>query len=75
MQTPVNFDQIGEDRIVYIRPVDVAELPDDIRSQAGPAKQIYAVHDANGERLALVQNRRLAFHLARENQFAPVNVH
>ena len=37
--------------------------------------QIYAVHSPNGERLALVKDRKLAFALARQNDFAPVNVH
>ena len=63
--------------IVYIRPVKVEDLPDELRLQATVqgSENLYAVHDENGERLALVQGRRLAFMLARENDFAPVNVH
>jgi hypothetical protein len=37
--------------------------------------EIYAVHDADGQRLALVKDRTLAFVLARQNDFAPVSVH
>jgi hypothetical protein len=37
--------------------------------------QIFAVHSADGERLALVRDRELAFVLARQNDLAPVNVH
>jgi len=33
------------------------------------------VHDAAGERLALVADRKLAFLLARQNDLAPVTVH
>jgi len=33
------------------------------------------VHDSDGQRLALVKNRKLAFALARQNDLAPVNVH
>ena len=36
---------------------------------------LYAVHDAQGTRLALVKDRELAFVLARQNDLAPVNVH
>ncbi|MYA88929.1 MAG: DUF1150 family protein, partial [Boseongicola sp. SB0662_bin_57] len=36
---------------------------------------VYAVHSSDGERLALVKDRSLAFILARQNDLAPVNVH
>lgn len=63
------------ERIVYVRPVDVAELPDEVRAQVGDVGTIYAVHDADGERLALVRDRKMAFLLARQNDMAPVAVH
>ncbi len=71
------FDKLpgGEDRIVYVRPVAVADLPEDVRAHADGLDEIYAVHNADGERLALVRDRRLAFMLARQNDLAPVNVH
>jgi hypothetical protein len=75
MNTPYQFDQIDENRIVYVRPVAVADLPDDVREQAEGIEQLFAVHSADGERLALVRDRTLAFILARQNDFAPVNVH
>lgn len=68
------FPEQGE-RIVYVRPVDVAELPDEIRAEIGDIGTIYAVHDADGARLALVRDRRMAFALARQNDMAPVAVH
>jgi len=68
------FDAIGENT-VYVRPVDVIELPEEIREQVEGLDQIYAVHDADGQRLALVKDRKLAFFLARQNELAPVNVH
>lgn len=61
-------------RIAYVRPVDVADLPKDIRIQAGDAETLYAVHNEDGERLALVAERGLAFMLAKENDLAPVYV-
>ena len=68
-------NQIPTDNMVYVRPVSVAELPDEVRDQAGGIDRIYAVHNSLGERLALVKDRRLAFALARQHDLAPVNVH
>lgn len=66
--------QAGEP-IVYVRPVKVSELPDELRQQAEGLDVIYAVHRPDGERLALVRDRALAFALARQNDLAPVNAH
>ena len=68
------FDAIGENT-VYVRPVDVIDLPEEIREQVEGLDHIYAVHDADGQRLALAKDRKLAFYLARQNELAPVNVH
>ena len=61
--------------IVYIRPVAVADLPDDLRAQADGIETIYAVHRPDGQRVALVADRKLAFALAVQNDMAPVWVH
>ncbi len=61
--------------IVYVRPVAVADLPDEIRAQAEGIETLYAVHRPDGERLALVRDRAMAFALARQNDLAPVSVH
>ena len=71
---PSAWDAIPRD-IVYIRPVAVAELPVEVQEAAMGATELYAVHSAEGERLALVKDRRLAFMLARQNDLAPVSVH
>jgi len=73
----VKYDGLpeAENRIVYVREVKVEDLPDEIRPQVGGAKKLYAVHSADGERLALVRDRHMAFVLARQNDFAPVTVH
>lgn len=75
MNTPFNGLPQGADRIVYVREVAVAELPDEVREQVGDAQVIWSVHGADGRQLALVADRRLAFHLAREHDFTPVSVH
>ena len=75
MNTPFDFKNLDAARLVYIRPVEIADLPEDIQVEAAGTKKIYAVHSADGERLALVGDRSLAFALARQNDFAPVSVH
>lgn len=63
------------DRTVYVKSIAVADLPREVREQAEGLDQIYAVHDAEGQQLALVGNRKLAFTLARQHDYAPVMVH
>ena len=75
MDTRYDFGPERGDRIVYVRPVAVADLPEELREQAMGLETIYAVHDASGERLALVKDRKLAFIVARQNDMAPVSVH
>lgn len=65
----------GDQKLVYVRSVLVADLPDDVKKQAGGAEHLYAVHNEDGARMALVANRSMAFALAREHDLAPVNVH
>lgn len=65
----------AEDRIVYVRPVKAEDLPDEIRPQLGGLTELYAVYSADGEQLALVRDRAMAFVLARQNDLAPVSVH
>ena len=70
-----DFGPEDQDKIVYIRPVHTEDLPQEVQDQIGGAKTVYSVHNAEGERLALVRDRKLAFVLARQNDLAPVNVH
>ncbi len=65
----------AENAIVYVRPVAVADLPETLQRQAEGLATIYSVHRPDGERLALVVDRNLAFALAREHDMAPVYVH
>lgn len=73
----VKFDFAGIDGqpIVYVRPVKVADLPDEVRAQAAGLETLYAVHTSEGEQLALVRDRALAYVLARHNNMVPVAVH
>jgi hypothetical protein len=70
------FETISNaNRIVYVKAIDVTDLPQEVREQADGLSQLFAVHDADGQQLALVADRRLAFRLARQNDYAPVAVH
>ena len=73
----VKYDGLPDsaDRIVYVREVAVKDLPEQVQREAAGLKKLYAVHNAEGERLALVRDRHMAFVLARQNDFAPVAVH
>ena len=75
MNTKYDLSQFDEGRTVYVRSVKAEDLPDDVREQVGALKTLYAVHDSEGQRLALVRDRKLAFVLARQNDLAPVTVH
>lgn len=75
MEERYEFGDTQEKAIVYVRPVDVADLPEDVREQVGDLTTLYAVHSEEGERLALVDNRNLAFQVARQNNLEPVTVH
>ncbi|WP_137699535.1 DUF1150 family protein [Marimonas lutisalis] len=75
MNTKFDFDANDENRIVYVRKVAVKDLPEEVREQAGGLESLYAVHSSDGEQLALVRDRALAFVLARQNDLAPVTVH
>ena len=73
----VTYDGLpeGEIKLVYVRPVAVAGLPDAIRAQIGAVEIVYSVHGEDGAQLALVANRDLAFALARQHEMQPVSVH
>ncbi|RYG90691.1 DUF1150 domain-containing protein [Loktanella sp. IMCC34160] len=76
MNTKFDLSTFGQG-IVYIRPVNVDDLPADVQAQAeaGGLKQLFAVHNTDGDRLALVADRTMAFVLARQHDMTPVTVH
>lgn len=73
MDTP--YSGLPEGKIAYIRRHEVADLPDEIRAQLPADMTVWGIHDASGEMLALAEDRKLAFELARQNDFAPVSAH
>ena len=74
MNMKYDLKTLGQD-IVYVKPVLTADLPDEVRAEIGDLREVFAAHNTKGEQLALVADRKLAFHLARENHMHPVTVH
>lgn len=74
MNMKYDLKTLGAD-IVYVKAVPTADLPAELRAEIGDLPEIFAVHNTKGEQLALVADRKLAFHLARENHMRPVTVH
>ena len=75
MHSKYDFETPNEDRMVYVREVAVTDLPEDMQEQVEGLETLYAVHGADGERLAVVKERNMTFALARQNDYAPVTVH
>ena len=75
MNTVYEFAADVERPMGDVREVAVADLPEEVRAEATGLKKLYALHDASGERLALVKDRKLAFMLARQNDMTPVTAH
>ncbi len=74
MNTKFDLSAFG-DNMVYVKSVAVADLPEEVQEAAGDRTQIFAVHNAQGEQLALVADRTLAFVLARQHDMQPMTVH
>ncbi|MEM8987983.1 MAG: DUF1150 domain-containing protein [Pseudomonadota bacterium] len=71
---------LGAPNMVYVRQVAAADVADDLEGEdeniLTPGSQtLYAVHAANGDRLALVSDRETAFVAARQYEMEPVSVH
>ena len=74
MDMKIDLEKISQN-VVYVKPILTADLPTEVQDQVGDIDQIYAVHNAEGEQLALVADRKMAFHLAREHKMEPVTLH
>lgn len=75
MDTKYDFGDSQMAQTVYIRKVATSSLPQDVQEKLDGVSEMYAVHDIEGERLALVRDRNLAFTIARQNEMQPVSVH
>lgn len=70
------FDDSG---LVYVRPVSLDELqrilPANALEQLDTTEDLFAVHNSDGERLAIVEGRDAAFAAARAHKLTPASLH
>ncbi|MEM9495501.1 MAG: DUF1150 family protein [Pseudomonadota bacterium] len=73
---------LGGRKLVYIRAVVARDVLDDLVDDEGDIAMeveedatLYSVHAADGERIALVGDRDIAFAAARQQEMNPVSVH
>lgn len=75
------FAALGGPSLVYVRPVKAAEVLADTPLEQiqgielDPEQTLYAVHRADGARLAILDNKDAAVAAALANELAPVSVH
>jgi len=75
------FAALGAPDLVYIRPIIAKELLGSTPVEApqgfelDPEQTLYAVHRADGARLAVLTDRRSAVAAALAHELAPVSVH
>lgn len=75
------FAALGAPDLVYVRPISGAELiastPVDALQgiELDPAQTLYAVHRADGERIAVLGDRQSAMAAAVAYELEPVSVH
>jgi hypothetical protein len=64
---------------VYVREVGVAELKGSgvlpVDAPVPPGQKFFALHAADGRRVAVVDSRDMAFVAARQHELEPVSVH
>lgn len=61
--------------IVYLKPMNKADLPEAVREQAGDMEQIFAVHNGDGAQVAYIADLAFAGQLAAENNVRIVTLH
>lgn len=78
---PRDFAALGGPHLVYVREIKAAEVmadtPVDVIEgfDLTPERTLYALHNASGERLAVLTDRDSAFAAAMAHELAPVSVH
>ncbi len=85
MVTPIltteAFAALGGPNLVYVRPVSGTEILASVPAaqvqgfELRPDQTLYAVHRADGERLAVLTDRDSAVAAALAHELAPVSVH
>jgi hypothetical protein len=79
--TRQDFAELGAPDLVYVRQIRAADVMADAPMTAiqglsvDPEATLYAVHGADGERLAVMMDRETAFATAVAHELEPVSVH
>lgn len=72
------FAALGGPDLVYVREIKAREIIDHDNHETldlDPDQTLYALHRADGERLAVLTDRSSAFAAALAHELAPVSVH
>lgn len=75
------FAALGAPDLVYVRPIKASDIfastpVDEVEGfELDPDQTLYAVHRADGERLAVLGDRESAVAAALAHELAPVSVH
>lgn len=81
IMTKEDFAGFGAPDLVYVREITAADVMADAQLEDArgvtidPEQTLYAVHGADGERLAVMIDRETAFAAAVAHELAPVSVH
>lgn len=67
----MEFNKPNETKAVYVRALNVADLPHEIQKELGNLQTVYGIFDSEGTQLALVNGERLAYSVAREHDYQP----
>jgi hypothetical protein len=75
------FAALGAPTLVYVRPIRAAEVMEGAQAETAdglavdPEQMLYAVHRADGARLAVLGDKQSAVAAALAHELAPVSVH
>lgn len=81
IMTGEDFRGLGAPGLVYVREIRAADVMDEVAATTtrglsiDPDAILYAVHGADGERLAVMMDRESAFATALAHALEPVSVH
>ena len=81
IMTKEDFRGLGAPDLVYVREVRASDILADVAVteakglSVDPEAVLYAVHGADGERLAVMMDREAAFATAVAHELEPVSVH
>jgi len=81
MMTKEDFAGLGAPDLVYVREIRASDVLADVAVTTVPGLSVdpdatlYAVHGADGERLAVMLDRETAFAAAVAHELEPVSVH